>query len=427
MSKTGLGVLVVGGGVGGLGSACAVRAGHRVTLERDSPGHRRPRRGVPPNGAGRRSRTRPTGSSRAQVLRDRFPDVLDDLLALGCTTMSTTANLGEPRPGDEDLAVLIVRRTTLDWVLRRAVLAQSGVEVRTGVAVTGLVADRVPPGAGRRPSGVRLRDGGVLEADLVVVAGGRRSPLPAWLADTGVAHPRGGGRERPDVLHALVPLPEGPQSLRDPKLGGDLGYLKFLGVPGDGETLSVTLAVATRDGELRAALAAADRFDLACRLLPGPDGFFADGPLEPLGGVKPMGGLLNRLRRFVDDGGRPLVLGVHAVGDAHTWTNPSTAGAGTLAMVQAVLLADALADHPDDPPPEPRPTRPRRRRGRALVPLGAGAGRAGADPTGRGRGGGLAGSEQGRAMAAVFVAAATDPVIGRAMVRFWNLLVTLPA
>ena len=48
------------------------------------------------------------------VLRDRFPDVLDDLLALGCTTMSTTANLGEPRPGDEDLTVLIVRRTTLD-------------------------------------------------------------------------------------------------------------------------------------------------------------------------------------------------------------------------------------------------------------------------------------------------------------------------
>ncbi len=27
-------------------------------------------------------------------------------------------------------------------------------------------------------------------------------------------------------------------------------------------------------------------------------------------------------------------------------------------------------------------------------------------------------------MAAVFAAAATDPVIGRAMVRFWNLLVT---
>jgi hypothetical protein len=34
----------------------------------------------------------------------------------------------------------------------------------------------------------------------------------------------------------------------------------------------VTLAVATRDAELRAALAAADRFDLACRLLPGPTG-----------------------------------------------------------------------------------------------------------------------------------------------------------
>jgi hypothetical protein len=186
----------------------------------------------------------------------------------------------------------------------------------------------------------------------------------------------------------------------------------------------VTLAVATRDAELRAALGAADRFDLACRVLPGPDGFFADGPLEPLTGVKPMGGLLNRLRRFVDDGGRPLALGVHAVGDAHTCTNPLYGRGCSLAMVQAVLVADALADHPDDPVAraaayEAACAREIEPWYRSAVELD----RAGADPTGRG-GAGLAGSEQGRAMAAVFVAAATDPIIGRAMVRFWNLLVT---
>jgi 2-polyprenyl-6-methoxyphenol hydroxylase-like FAD-dependent oxidoreductase len=359
------------------------------------------------------------------LLRDRFPDVLDALLAVGCTTMSTTANLGEPRPGDEDLAVLIVRRTTLDWVLRRAVLAQPGVEVRTGVAVAGLVADPARHGGPPAVRGVRLRDGAVVDADVVVVAGGRRSPLPAWLADGGVTIPEEVVESGLMYFTRWYRYPEGPQSLRDPKLGGDLRFLKFLGVPGDGGTLSVTLAVATHDGELRTALAAADRFDLACRLLPGPDGFFADGPLDPLGGVRPMGGLVNRLRRFVDDGGRPLAVGVHAVGDAHTCTNPLYGRGCSLAMVQAVLLADSLADHPDDP--VGRAAAYEAGCAREIEPWYRSAlelDRAGADPAGPGGGAGLAGSEQGRAMAAVFAAAATDPVIGRAMVRFWNLLVT---
>jgi 2-polyprenyl-6-methoxyphenol hydroxylase-like FAD-dependent oxidoreductase len=422
-------VVVVGGGIGGLGSALALaRAGHKVTLlERDplpasadaEEAFRAARRGAP------QSHQTHGFLARIQVLlRDRFPDVLDDLLAVGCTTMSSTANLGEPRPGDEDLAVLIVRRTTLDWVLRRAVLAQPGVEVRTGATVAGLVADPAPPGEPPAVRGLRLRDGSVLDADLVAVAGGRRSLLPAWLADIGVTIPEEVVESGLMYFTRWYRFPDGPQALRDPKLGGDLRYVKFLGVPGDGGTLSVTLAVATDDRELRAALSDADRFDLACRLLPGPDGFFADGPLAPLSGVMPMTGLLNRLRRFVDDGGRPLALGVHAVGDAHTCTNPLYGRGCTLAMVQAVLLADALADHPDDPAAraaayEAACTREVEPWYHSALELD----RAGADPTGRG-GGGLAGSEEGRAMAAVFAAAATDPVIGRAIVRLFNLLVT---
>jgi flavin-dependent dehydrogenase len=43
------------------------------------------------------------------------------------------------------------------------------------------------------------------------------------------------------------------------------------------------------------------------------------------------------------------VLGFHAVGDAHTTTNPIYGRGCSLAMVQSVLLRDAFAAHPADP------------------------------------------------------------------------------
>src|SRR3546814_3154109 len=134
----------------------------------------------------------------------------------------------------------------------------------------------------------------------------------------------------------------------DPKLGGDLGFVKYLAVPGDGDTLSVTLAVRTDDSELRAALSDADRFHRACHLLPGPSQFFTgDADLEPIGGVRPMAGLLNRLRRFAGDDGQPTVVGFHAIGDCHTTTNPLYGRGCSPAAVQAGAIAEAIAEHPD--------------------------------------------------------------------------------
>src|SRR3546814_9345761 len=109
----------------------------------------------------------------------------------------------------------------------------------------------------------------------------------------------------------------------DPKLGGDLGFVKYLAVPGDGDTLSVTLAVRTDDSELRAALSDADRFHRACHLLPGPKQLFTgDADLEPIGGVRPVAGLPNRLRRFAADAVQPTVGGSHAIGECPNTPNP---------------------------------------------------------------------------------------------------------
>jgi 2-polyprenyl-6-methoxyphenol hydroxylase-like FAD-dependent oxidoreductase len=416
--------VVVGGGVGGLATALALaRAGHPVTLlERDplpptadvEAAFAAERRGAP--------QVHQTHGFLARVvveLRNRFPDVLEQLLAAGCITLPTTANLGEPQPGDEDLRVLIVRRTTFEWVLRTAVLAEPGVDVRTGVVVDGLVArDGTPPVV----TGVRLQDGTVVDADVVVSAGGRRAPVPTWLEAIGVDVPETVHTSGLVYVSRWYHLPPGIDITKEPKLGGDLQFVKFLAVPGDGDTLSITLAVPSADGELRSALSDEARFDLACSILPGPDVFFRGGPPDPIGGVRPMGGLLNRIRRFVGDDG-PVVAGFHAVGDAHTCTNPLYGRGCSLAVVMAGLLADAVAAHPDDP------------LARAAAYEAACAAevepwfevslqmdRMGADPNGLGVGGEPSEDGPGRGMAAVMVAAQTDPIIGRGMSRFWNLL-----
>jgi 2-polyprenyl-6-methoxyphenol hydroxylase-like FAD-dependent oxidoreductase len=424
-------VVIVGGGVGGLTTALALgRSGHRVTLlERDEL---RPLADAAEAFATERSGAPQVHQThgflaRLQVtLRDRFPDVLDDLLAAGGLTMPMTAELGEPRPGDEDLKVIIVRRTTLDWVLRRAVEAQDGVELRTAAPVAGLVTSGTAANGAPVVTGVRLDDGTVVEADAVVAATGRRGPIPAWLTAIGV------DLDETIVESGLMYMSRWYHRVAtddelDPKLGGDLGFVKYLAVPGDGDTLSVTLAIRTADSQLRAALANPALFDHACRVLPGPNQFFGPGlpVMEPIGPVRPMAGLLNRRRTFVDAEGLPAVQGFHAVGDCHTTTNPLYGRGCALATVQAVLLADAFAEHGDDA--AARGAAYEAGSTREVLPWWESSvqmDKLGSDPGGASAPGGGADSDAAKAMASVFVAAQTDPIIGRGIARFMNLLAT---
>jgi len=422
-------VLVIGGGVGGLFTGLAfARRGHPVTiLERDDVRHSddaedafaAERRGAP--------QVHQTHGFLARIvveMRTHFPDVLEALEAVGCTTLPMTANLGEPRLGDEDLAVLIVRRTTLEWVLRNAVSREPNVTLRNGVGVRGLIAQRECGGSVPVVTGAELEDGSSVEADIVVAATGRRGRVPDWLAEVGAEVPEKVVESGLMYLSRWYRLPPDFDLELDPKLGGDLRFVKYLAVPGDGNTLSITLAIRPDDAELRAALSTAEGFESACRALPGPDQFFRAGPLEPIGGVRPMGGLLNRLRRFVDADGGPLVLGFHAVGDAHTCTNPLYGRGCSLALVQAVLLADATTAHPFDA--DGRARWYEAACAREVEPwfdVSVQMDRAGADPAGSGAFGGQP-SDEAKGLAAVFAAAATDPVIGRGIARFMNLLAT---
>ena len=426
-------VLIVGGGVGGLTAALGLaRRGFEVeVLERDplpdvtdaEAAFAAERRGAP--------QVHQTHGFLARLvveLRDRHPDVLDQLLDAGCVTMPTTTQLGDPRPGDEDLRVLVVRRTTLEWVLRRAVADEPGVTMHTGVGVQGLLGTSAGDGRPAVVTGVATDDGQERHADIVVAANGRRSPVGRWLDELGVAVPETVHESGLMYLSRWYRFADDAEIVLDPKLGGDLGFVKYLAVPGDGGTLSITLAIRTEDAELRAALSDADAFEHACRILPGPDRFVGRYDLTPLGGVRPMTGLLNRIRRFVDDDGNPTVLGFHALGDSHTCTNPLYGRGCALAAVQANRLVDAATAHPDDP--SARAIAYEQTLAREVEPwfdISVQMDRMGADPAGLAIGGG-AGSDGGgaKAMGALFAAAATDPVIGRGMARFWNLL-ALPA
>jgi 2-polyprenyl-6-methoxyphenol hydroxylase-like FAD-dependent oxidoreductase len=351
-------VAVVGAGVGGLGTALTLsRAGHRVTLvERDPtplPANADAAFAWDRRGAPQVRHSHALLARLRNLLRDGYPDVLERLLAAGATEIRFCDNPPvemtdrTARPGDEDLVALACRRTTFEWTLRKIVMELHGVTLLHGTAVENLIAVR--DGAQPVIKGVTTTDGRTIDADLVVAALGRRSALPRWLdargvtldadeEDTGILYLSRFYRLRDD---AELPETTGP-------IGGDLGYLKYGIFLGDNRTYSVTLAVRTDDNELRAMLLDPDTFDHAARTLPATATWTEADRATAITPVEVMGGLVNRRVRYTDDEGTPIVLGLHAVGDAHTCTNPLYGRGCSLAMVQADLLARATNAHPDD-------------------------------------------------------------------------------
>ena len=197
-------IAILGGGVCGLASGMLLaRDAHDVVvLERDAAA-------VPPapddawdwtrGGVAQFRQPHYLHPAARRVLDAGLPDLRDALLAAGALRFDTllaappTLPRFERRPGDEQFATITARRAVLEQVFARTAAAEPRMEIRRGVAATGL-APRDRPG-GPQVIGVETGAGETVPADLVVDAMGRRSALPE-LAPRPPARPRCTRRRR---------------------------------------------------------------------------------------------------------------------------------------------------------------------------------------------------------------------------------------
>jgi 2-polyprenyl-6-methoxyphenol hydroxylase-like FAD-dependent oxidoreductase len=286
------------------------------------------------------------------ALEAELPEVRERLERLGALRFNMTAGLlprtlvdRSRRPGDERFETLTARRPILEAGFAQVARQTPGVEIVRGVAVQEPLSDASDITDVPHVRGVRLSTGEQVTADLVIDAMGRRSQLPQWIAglggrplteeasDAGFAYYARHFRAR----NGHVPEFRGP-------MGGPLGTLQTLTIPGDNSSWTVALSPTAGDAPLKA-LRHAGVWERVVRSIPHI-AHWLDG--EPLTDVLPMAGVLDRYRRIVVDG-KPIVTGLVAVGDSWACTNP-TAGRGvSLGLQHAIALRDAVRDSGAEP------------------------------------------------------------------------------
>ncbi|GAC1353366.1 MAG: FAD-dependent oxidoreductase [Polyangiales bacterium] len=348
-------VVVLGGSIAGLAAALAfARDGHDVTvLERDPspPGeceeafvhwqHR---------GVGQLRQAHAFLACARNTLRDRAPDVLGALQADGITELPMAQHMPpdiedrRPALGDDELVILLARRTTFEWSLRRHVAREGRVTLRGGVTIAGL---DVVPGDPPRVRGAVTDGGERVGADLVIDAMGRRSRLTEWLTEAGCAPPR---EEREDCgltyytrFYRTHPGAKLPRLNRGFAAGGLLSSFSLLQFLGDHGVNMIALSTIRDDAPLKA-VRQGPVFDAVVRAVPSVAAFLDIS--EPITDVQPMGSLHNTLTRHVVDGA-PVALGVHAIGDATSTTDPSFGRGVSLAVKHAFALAGVVREHAD--------------------------------------------------------------------------------
>ena len=348
-------IVVLGAGVCGLATAMLMgRDGHDVTvLERDpdpvpeTPGEAW---GAWARGGVAQFRQPHYLQTRARhVLDAELPDVRDALVAAGALRFDSLAMAPpslppfERRADDERFVTLTARRPVLEQVVARSAAAEPRLDVRRGTPVSHLVAR---PRLGRpHVTGVRAESGEQILADLVVDATGRRSPLPRWLEEIGAAPLHEETEPSGFVYYTrFFHSPDRTQPQPRDRLLSAFGSFSILTLPADNDTWSVTVFGSSGDRPLTQ-LRDADRWTAVVRACPLHVHWLAG---EPITGVLPMAGVLDRYRRLVADG-RPIVTGLALVADSWACTNPSLGRGIALGLAHAARLRDVARTDLGDP------------------------------------------------------------------------------
>ena len=348
-------ILVLGGGVVGLSMAMMLaRQGHSVTVfERDSE----PLPGSPEEAWSAWER-RGVAQFRlphylqprvSRLLDSHVPDVKEALLSVDCikfdqlATMPPSITDRRPREGDERFITITGRRPAIEYAV--ASVAARLIPVRRGVSVVGLLTGPSTAKGIPHITGVRTMDGEEVSADLIVDAMGRRSKLPNWLEAIGARRLIEEAEDSGFIYYTR--FFRSATGVVPPYRTALLTYFhsfSVLTLPGDAGTWSVTVFISSGDQALKkfrdlkhwTALVA------ACPL----HAHWLDG--EPITDVLPMGGTIDRYRRFVVDG-VPVATGIVSVGDSWACTNPSLGRGITMGLMHALGTVEVVRQHLDNP------------------------------------------------------------------------------